>query len=122
MKSAAPWCAGLVTLPMLVIGSSYFHVDVERLRRLAVMAAIAMLLAALVIPLSPSLRNAAILTSTQSWLPGGGDIVRTDTFSSALLPFAAGLWLLTVAVTPRATLDRGSVSYTHLTLPTIYSV
>ena len=122
MKSAAPWCAGLVTLPMLVIGSSYFHVDVERLRRLAVMAAIAMLLAALVIPLSPSLRNAAILTSTQSWLPGGGDIVRTDTFSSALLPFAAGLWLLTVAVTPRATLDRGWVRRTALvTLLTVAS-
>jgi NADH-quinone oxidoreductase subunit M len=97
-------------------------VDVERLRRLAVIAAIVMLLGALVIPLSPTLRSVAILTSTQSWLPGGGDIVRTDTFSSVLLPFAAGLWLLTVAVTPRATLDRGVVRRTALvTLLTVAS-
>ena len=39
-----------------------------------------------------------------------------------LLPFAAGLWLLTVAVTPRASLDRGGLRRTALaTLITLAS-
>ena len=121
MRSAAPWCAGLVAFPALVIGASYLRLDVERLRRLAVILAVAMLVWAIVIPLSPSLRNASIL-SPQTWIPGGGDIVRIDTFSSVLLPFAAAMWLLTVAVTPRATLDRRALRRTALvTLLTVAS-
>src|SRR5204863_1751693 len=45
-----------------------------------------------------------------------------DVLSSVLLPFAAGLWLLTVAVTPRAALDRGGLRRTALaTLITLAS-
>ena len=114
MSDARLWLAGLVALPGLVIGVSFLRLDVERLRRLAVGAAIAMLLAALVIPLSPSLRNFAIRSSALSAIPGGEDVVRIDTLSSVLLPLAAGLWLLTVAVTPRAALDRGGLRRTAL--------
>ena len=53
---------------------------------------------------------------------GGEAIVRIDTLSAALLPFAAGLWLLTVAVTPRAALDRRGLRRTALaTLITLAS-
>ena len=48
--------------------------------------------------------------------------MRIDTLSAILLPFAAGLWLLTVAVTPRAALDRGGLRRTALaTLITLAS-
>jgi NADH-quinone oxidoreductase subunit M len=122
MIDARLWCAGLVALPVLVIGTSFLRVDVERLRRLAVAAAIAMVLATLVIPLSPTLRDFSIRTSALSRIPGGEDLIRLDTLSSVLLPFAAALWLLTVAVTPRAALDRRGLRRTALaTLITVAS-
>jgi NADH-quinone oxidoreductase subunit M len=122
MSDARLWLAGLVALPALVIGASCLRMDVERLRRLAVASAIAMVLAALVIPLSPSLRDFSIRTSALTWIPGGEDLIRIDTLSRALLPFAAGLWLLTVAVTPRAALDRRGLRRTAIaTLLTVAS-
>jgi NADH-quinone oxidoreductase subunit M len=122
MSDAGLWLAGLVALPTFVIGASFFRLDVERLRRLAVASALSMLLAALVIAVSPGLRALSIRSSALSWVPGGETIIRIDTLSGALLPFAAGLWLLTVAVTPRAALDRGGLRRTALaTLITLAS-
>ena len=122
MSDALFWLAGLVALPSLVIGASFLHADVERLRRLAVVAAAGMLLAALIIAVSPQLRALSVRTSALTWIPGGEAIVRIDTLSAVLLPFAAGLWLLTVAVTPRAALDRGGLRRTALaTLITLAS-
>jgi NADH-quinone oxidoreductase subunit M len=116
------WLAGLVVLPALVIGACSLGLDVERLRRLAVFSAIAMVLAALLIPLSPSLREFSIRGSALTWIPGGENVIRVDALSSVLLPFAAGLWLLTVAVTPRAALDRRGLRRTALaTLLTLVS-
>ncbi len=81
-----------------------------------------MLLVALGIAVSPSLHDFSIRTSALSWVPGGEAIIRIDTLSAALLPFAAGLWLLTVAVTPRAALDRRGLRRTALaTLITLAS-
>src|SRR4029450_13329158 len=81
-----------------------------------------MVLVALVIAVSPPLRAVSIRTSAFTWARGGEAIVRVDTLSSVLLPFAAGLWLLTVAVTPRAGLDRGGLRRTALaTLLTLAS-
>jgi NADH-quinone oxidoreductase subunit M len=122
MSDARLWLAGLVALPALVIGASFLRVDVERLRRLAVVSAAAMLLAALVVAVSPGLRALAIRSSALTWTPGGEAVIRIDTLSAVLLPFAAGLWLLTVAVTPRAALDRGGLRRTALaTLITLAS-
>jgi NADH-quinone oxidoreductase subunit M len=106
------WLAVLAGLPLLVIGTSFVRQDVERLRRLAVLSAVAMVLVALEIALSPSLRHLSIRTSALTWRPGGEAIIRINTLSSVLLPFAAGLWLLTVAVTPRALLDRAGLART----------
>src|SRR5262245_48140063 len=106
MSDAGLWIAGLVALPALMIAASYLRLDVERLRRLTVVSSAAMLLAALVVAVSPPLRDLSIRTSALSRVPGGEAILRIDTFSGVLLPFAASLWLLTVAVTPRAALDR----------------
>src|SRR5205814_6445794 len=87
-----------------------------------VAAAVAMLAAALIIAISPALRVLSIRTSALSWVPGGEAIIRINTFSSVLLPFAAALWLLTVAVTPRAALDRSGLRRTAVaTLITLIS-
>ena len=122
MSDVQLWLATLVALPALVIAASLLRGDVERLRWLTVVSAIAMVLAALVISLSPSLREFSIRPSALSWIPGGGDIIRIDTLSAVLLPFAAALWLLTVAVTPRASLDRRGIRRTAVaTLITLAS-
>jgi len=109
------WLAWLALMPTIVIGASFLGLSVERQRGLAVGASAAMLLGAFVIALSPPLRQFSIRTSALSWIPGGEEIVRIDTLSSVLLPFAAGLWLFTVAVTPRAALDRAGLRRTALT-------
>ena len=122
MSDPRLWLVVLVALPALVIGASVLRIDIERLRRLAVISAIAMVLAALVIAVSAPLRDFSIRTSALTSMPGGEDLVRIDALSSVLLPFAAGLWLLTVAVTPRAALDRGGLRRTALaTLLTLAS-
>ena len=54
-----------------VIGASFFWLDVERLRRLAVVSAVAMVLVALVIAVSPPLRAVSIRTSAFTWARGG---------------------------------------------------
>src|SRR5688572_12140050 len=114
MSDARLWLAGLVALPALVVGASTLRLDVAHLRRMATAAAIAMLVVALGIAVSPSLHDFSIRTAVLSLVPGGEALIRIDTLSAALLPFAAGLWLLTVAVTPRAALDRGGLRRTAL--------
>ena len=122
MSDARVWLAGVVALPLLVISVSFLRVDVERLRRLAVVAAAGMLLASLAISVSPRLSAISIRSSAISWSPEGEALIRVNTLSSVLLPFAAGLWLLTVAVTPRAALDRGGLRRTAVaTLLTLAS-
>jgi NADH-quinone oxidoreductase subunit M len=122
MSDAWLWLAALAAPPALVIGASALPVDVERLRRLAVASAAAMSLAALALALSASLRDFSVRSSALSWAAGGEAVVRVDTLSVAFLPFAAGLWLLTVAVTPRAALDRPGLRRTAVaTLITLAS-
>ena len=122
MSEAWLWLAGVAMLPVVVIGASLFAIDVERLRRLAVMSAGAMLLMTLILVGSPGLRQVSWTSSALRWVPGVESVVRIDALSAVFLPFAAGLWLLTVAVTPRASLDRGGLRRTALaTLITLAS-
>ena len=122
MSDARLWVAGLAALPSLVMIASFLQIDVERLRRLTVLASITMLLTAIVMAAVPGLHDFSIHSSALTWAPGGEAVVRIDTLSAALLPFAAGLWLLTVAVTPRAGLDRRGLQRTAVvTLITLAS-
>lgn len=114
MNEAGLWLAGLVALPAMVIGISWLPGDVERLRRLAVALAVIMVVGAIAIPAFPALRGFAIRTSLLTFRPEAEALIRINTLSAALLPLAAGLWLLTVAVTPRALLDRGGLRRTAL--------
>src|SRR5262245_32431821 len=114
MSDTRLWLGCLAALPALVIGASLLRLDVERLRRLAVVAAAAMLVVSLAGTVSPYIRAFWFRTAALGWGPGGEAIIRVDALSSVLLPFAGGLWLLTVAVTPRAALDRGGLRRTAL--------
>ena len=122
MNDPRLWLAGIAFLPALVIAASFLGLEVERLRRLSVVCAASMLLAALEVAISPTLRTLSIHTSMLSWLTEGEAILRMDALSSVLVPFAAALWLLTVAVTPRASLDRRGLRRTAVaTLITLVS-
>ena len=122
MSDAHVWLAGLLALPLVVVGLSFLHVSVDRLRHLAVIVAAALLAATLGVAASPPLHRLSIHSSALTWAAGGEEVVRIDTLSAALLPLAAGLWLLTVAVTPRAALDRRGLRRTALaTLVTLAS-
>jgi NADH-quinone oxidoreductase subunit M len=114
MGEASLWLAGFLAPPAVVIAVSYLRGDVERLRRVAVVSSVAMVMVALAIPFVPALRDFSIRSFALTWRPGGEELLRIDTLSAVLLPFAAGLWLLTVAVTPRANLDREGLRRTAL--------
>jgi hypothetical protein len=122
MSNTLLWLAGIALLPALVIGASFLRLEAERLRRLTVASAAVMLLATLAVAVSPQLRAFSIRTNALSWLTQGEAIVRVDALSSVLLPFTAGLWLLTVAVSPRAALGRAGLRRTAIaTLITLAS-
>jgi NADH-quinone oxidoreductase subunit M len=122
MPDAAWWLAGILALPAMVIGVSRLPGDVERVRRLSVALASVMVMATLAIPLFPTLREFSVQTSVLAWRVEAEELIRVDALSAALLPFAAGLWLLTVAVTPRAALDRRGLRRTAFaTLLTVAS-
>src|SRR5215472_13847985 len=92
MNDARLWLAIIAGLPLILVVASFVRLDVERLRRLAVASAVAMLVATLVVAVSPQLRVLSIRTPALSWIPEGEAIVRLDALSTVLLPFAAGLW------------------------------
>jgi NADH-quinone oxidoreductase subunit M len=114
MNDARLWLTALLGVPAAVVGVSFLRIDADRLRRLAVIAAAVTVVVALAIGVSPDLRAFSIRTSVLTSGAQGEALIRIGALSAALLPFAAGLWLLTVAVTPRASLDRGGVRRTAL--------
>jgi NADH-quinone oxidoreductase subunit M len=114
MSSPLLWLAALVALPGVVVAATFLRTGVDRLRSFALTAAAVMLLGSLAVAVDPGMRVILISSSVLSSIGGSESLVRVDALSSALLPFAAGLWLLTAAVTPRASLDRGGVRRTAL--------
>lgn len=100
------WIVAALAAPAAIAGVSYLRLDLERLRALTVAAAGACLFASLMLLLGSPAPTLAIRSTMLTWQPGGEAVMRLDRFSVVLLALAAGLWLLTVAVTPRAALDR----------------
>jgi NADH-quinone oxidoreductase subunit M len=114
MHDARLWLAALAAPPVLVVAASYRDRSVDRLRWLAVASAVFQLAVAIGIALSRSLWTFSIHSNALARIAGGEAIVRIGSLSAWLLPLAAGLWLLTVAVTPRASLDRRGLRRTAL--------
>jgi NADH-quinone oxidoreductase subunit M len=114
MSDVRLWLVVLLVLPLLVITASFLRLEIERLRGVAVALAAVTVMAALLAVTAPGSHDWSIRSRMLTWAPEPEAIVRIDALSAALLPFAAGLWLLTVAVTPRAALDRLGLRRTAL--------
>ena len=112
MSDPRVWMAIAALMPATVAVLTLVRLDVERLRRIAVAAAVVMVIASLRVAALP--HTIGIRSSALTWAEGGEAILRVDALSSVLLPLAAGLWLLTVAVTPRASFDHGVLRRTAL--------
>lgn len=108
------WLTAIAALPLVVVAASFRNLDVERLRHVAVASAVAQLAISVVTAVSLHGRTFAIRTSALGLAPGGEALIRLNTLSDVLLPFAAALWLLTIAVTPRRALDRSGLRRTAL--------
>ena len=119
MSDPRVWLAIATAMPLFVVVMTLTQLGVERLRRIAVGAAVAMAaasLAAATLPHVVLLRSSAL-----TWAPAAEAILRVDALSSVLLPLASGLWLLTVAVMPRGSLDRGGLRRTALATLVTYA-
>ena len=84
MSSAWLWLAGLVAAPAAVVAASWMRLDVERLRRLAVVAAGAMLVWSLGVTISPALRQLSVRSSTLTGAAGGEEILRVEIYRRGL--------------------------------------
>lgn len=113
------WLAIAAAMPIAVVGMTLARVDVERLRRVAAGAAVAMVASSLAVARLP--HTIHVRTSALTWASPSEAILRVDALSSVLLPLAAGLWLLTIAVTPRASLDRSGLRRTALATAITYA-
>jgi NADH-quinone oxidoreductase subunit M len=110
----AVWLLTLFALPLVVFTGSWTKLRDAGLRRLAVTCAIALVTGTSLAFVVPGLRGLAFGT-----VPGlAGDpfvrLVRVDELAAALLCMTSILWLLGVAVTPRAALDRAALRRTAL--------
>ncbi len=114
MIAVVLWLVCLAGLPLTVVLASLCISQVERLRRLAVACAAALLAVTALALVVPDLRTFELPLPAAPGLLTSGSTLRIDALSSILVPLAAALWLLTVAVTPRTRLDRAGLRRTAL--------
>jgi len=114
MTPATLWLAALAAPPLAVVLGLGLGMEDERLRRLTVIAAGAMFAIAATLFVIPELHTFRIPWPKAVHPLLGASMLRSDAFSSALIPLPAALWLLTVAVTPRSRLDRTGLPRTAL--------
>ena len=112
MTEVRVWLALVAALPACVVLASFLPLHVEKLRRLTVASAVALVGVTSLVFFRPGLA-ALQLRTPSAWGPfGDHTYLRVDELSSVLLPFAALLWTLTVSVTPRSALDRTGLGRT----------
>jgi NADH-quinone oxidoreductase subunit M len=114
MTPVGLWLVCLAGLPLTVVLASLCTSNVERLRRIAVVCATGLLVVAAIALFVPGLRAFEVPLPAAPGLLTSGSALRIDALSSILIPLAAALWLLTVAVTPRTRLDRAGLRRTAL--------
>src|SRR5689334_10823608 len=106
MTEALVWLAAMAAMPLFVVLASHAELHVERLRRLSVLMAAALVVLAALSFVVEGLKHFAL--PCPQLVASGFDepLLRGDAFSCVLLPFVSLLWLVTLAATPRARLDR----------------
>lgn len=112
------WLLALIALLLAVVVASYTELELERLRRFAVVCAGVLVVLAAQPLFVASLADVALTwpralaSSPRLGLLLGPSIVRTDALSEILIPLSAMLWLLSIAVTPHSRLDRAGIRRT----------
>lgn len=108
------WPAIILLLPLCVFAISFFKISLENLRSTAIVFALAEFFCSFIILLFSSLDLLGPHVSLGLFSGFGEGILVIDRLWTPLLPFAAALWLLTVASTPSTRLDRKGLARTAL--------
>jgi NADH-quinone oxidoreductase subunit M len=108
------WLAAVTAPPLCVVVLAKLGVQLERLRAAAVVSACIALAASTAALVVPSLGSFQIAWPGDVHPLSGGMLLRITKLSSFLVPLPSALWLITVAVTPRARLDRAGLQRTAL--------
>jgi NADH-quinone oxidoreductase subunit M len=103
------WVIVLIGIPAVVAAITATHIAVERARGIATGAGLAMLAWAALPFLEGELIRSMSASEVVSPFFGVRSLLRIDALSRPLPCLAAALWLLSVAVTPRTSLDRGGL-------------
>src|SRR5690606_9606829 len=96
----------------VVIGLSLSTLELERLRGTTVACATAALVASAAVFFVPELASLRVEWPGVDHALLGPSALRVTELSSPLVVLPSGLWLLTVAVTPRSRLDRAGLRRT----------
>ncbi|GIW71855.1 MAG: hypothetical protein KatS3mg102_1397 [Planctomycetota bacterium] len=104
MSGNPAWLVALFGPALLAIVSAALDRDARRVRAMAVGCALVCSAAAMTATLLPALTGLAE--------QAGASALRLDALSQILLPLPPLLWLITVAVTPQAQLDRAGLGRT----------
>jgi NADH-quinone oxidoreductase subunit M len=103
------WVLVLIGLPAVSALLAAAPIPVERARAVATGAGALMLVWAAVPLVAGALAASVFATESALQLLGGAPLLQIDALSRPLPCLAAALWLLTVAVTPKTSLDRGGL-------------
>lgn len=114
MTGTLVWLAALFAPPLAVALLGLFELGTERLRAAAVAAAAVSLAAGACVFLVPTLGGLRVAWPWRDQAILGAWLLHVTELSRPLVALPAGLWLVTVAVTPRARLDRGGLERTAL--------
>lgn len=114
MTIAVLWHLGLFGPPLAVAALASVDLDEERLRAGAVAGAAVSFVAAMLVIVIPRLSGVEIDWPWHGGAYLGSHLLRITDLSIALVPLPAGLWIVTVAATPRGRLDRMGLRRTAL--------
>lgn len=108
------WLAAIATPPLCVVVLAKLGLELERLRAAAVICACISVTAAAAVLYVPSLGSLRIAWPGNAHPLLGDTLLRVTEFSAPLVLLPSALWLITVAVTPRARLARAGLQRTAL--------
>jgi NADH-quinone oxidoreductase subunit M len=114
MSTGLAWAALLVATPAAAAVAALLLRRVELARAFAIAGGVWMLAWAMLPFFSPELARWELETQSGGRLLAAGALLRLDAFSLPLPALAAALWLFTVAVTPKTSLDRGGIMRTSI--------
>lgn len=106
MIEAWIWLTLIIAIPIGVVVLSLTSIGIDRLRHFAVGAAASLLVVSTGCWWFPSIATLQLDWWSDMGALFGPTALRVNALSMVLVPLAAGLWLLTVSVTPRARQDR----------------